>query len=143
MWAPSCTCCLWTVRLHFSLLCLVPEPWMGSDLSGIAQCRSIACTELDLRFQIFQPVSVAVVSFCQSLHNYHFREVQAQPAIIRNITELFRVSGLGQSSGSPREGPAYRRPSEDRPMGKQHLEPLENEVRKLSLNFAFPWCRTK
>lgn len=135
-----------SVRLHLSLRCLVPKPWMGSDLSVIAQYWSMACTELDSRFQIFfldprfqifQSVSVATVCFCQSLHNYHFREVQSQPATVMNITELFRVSGLGQSSGSPGEGLAYRAPSDDRPMGKQHLEPLANEVRKF-FELCFP-----
>lgn len=118
---------------------------MGSDLSDIAQCWSMARTELDLRFQkfllhprfqIFQPVSVAIFCFCPSLQNYHWNIT-----VIRNIPDFFRVSGLGQSSGS--QGPAYRGPSEDRPMRNQHLEPLANEVWKLSLNFAFPWCRTK
>lgn len=87
--------------------------------------------ELDPSFQIFRPVSIAKC-FYKSVYNHHFGEVQMQPTRNYEYRRAFLISG----------GPCLQR-SEHRSVGKQHLEPLADQVWKLSVNFAFSWCRTK
>lgn len=55
--------------------------WAGSQFPDIFAGSQIAS------------ISVSFCCHCQSLHNYYFRAVQSQPAIVVNITEIFRVSG--------------------------------------------------
>lgn len=130
LWAPSCTLCE---------AAPLSGPKTMDELRSSCHCPVlVSCTELDPRFQIFQ--SVLLPLFASVNHCTTTTLERSRHSLIMNINRAFQDFWPGSELRISWAGPCLHSTFWTQTHGEK---PLGNDVRKLALNFAFPWCRTK